>query len=783
MKKVGFLLTLMLFSLLLAGCTETSTPRPTTPAPNSRPDSKVDSALQTILARYETEGIAAIRDYARNYGMLDDMDRVRFGITLTHATAAQDLQRWLETKGAIVTAVYNDQMSVRITFDNLKKAVQSKDFWQELGELKTVKDVRVLVSPPKQESGFTINDLPFIKKAEISAVTPHSLPSLRNPVLKLTGAEEWKTAGYTGKGVKIGIIDSGFKDYRKYLGTVLPTAEQVTLKSFVYGAVEGQDLHGTAVAEIIVGYAPSANYYFTPIEDEIGFAQAVDWLMEQKVNIIHVSMAWGGLWAGDGTGLMNEKLDKARERGILPVVSAGNYAQSHYLKKFQLSTNNFHAFGEGKNFITLTPNDTASWVALRWNENWQQPKTNLDLVVLDSNLQPIGSGRNRQGNGSSKPPTELVAFATKPKQPVYIQVRVIGELPKEDLTFHLFGYNATLEESMPEGSIATPGDAKGALTIGATNWQDESLEKYSSRGPTTDGRFKPELVAPSRITSQVYGGQIFLGTSAAAPQVSGIAALIWSVSAEFKADAVEKYLRRNAKLPEVTPDDQAWGYGQVRLGTVAETRSSVSEMLGAEPSAPTWRDDFSSISGDLPDNIAAYYGKLPDGSSGYFVQTAEQGIINWHTYQSRYLEEFRAEFSVSAPTKPEAGMVYGLVFWQKSQNDYYLLAIADNNFAVLRRQANQWSEIVGWESSAQLVNRPTRLSLEATKGYLRIRVGTSILKSKTLNNVVPGGKLGFAAGIFGNGVSGNPNELKNNQIGFSRPQVIFSNLIVTPLTS
>ena len=55
------------------------------------------------------------------------------------------------------------------------------------------------------------------------------------------------------------------------------------------------------------------------------------------------------------------------------------------------------------------------------------------------------------------------------------------------------------EYAVAKSSILSPGDARGAMTVGAIHYNDYDLGRiadYSSRGPTTDGRIKPDLVAP-----------------------------------------------------------------------------------------------------------------------------------------------------------------------------------------------------------------------------------------------------------------------------------------------
>lgn len=76
-------------------------------------------------------------------------------------------------------------------------------------------------------------------------------------------------------------------------------------------------------------------------------------------------------------------------------------------------------------------------------------------------------------------------------------------------------------------TLGVPADAPDVLTVGGINPFTDAGVSFSSRGPTRDGRLKPELSAPAIVAAaSPKGWTVANGTSFACPLVSGLAACV-----------------------------------------------------------------------------------------------------------------------------------------------------------------------------------------------------------------------------------------------------------------
>lgn len=175
---------------------------------------------------------------------------------------------------------------------------------------------------------------------------------------------------------------------------------------------------------------------------------------------------------------------------------------------------------------------------------------------------------------------------------------------------------------VPE-SINAPGVATGAITVGAasdwsapvgTSRHDDGiwLAAFSSRGPTVDGRTKPDLTAPGvSVTAADAGttsGYVTMsGTSMATPYVAGAVALAVEANPATTPAAIRAALAGTAADRGPAGADNEWGAGLI------DVRAFVDAIAGTSPPRlnpfPAWERRTGSVptngSVDVPITVGA----------------------------------------------------------------------------------------------------------------------------------------------------------------------------------
>lgn len=427
-----------------------------------------------------------------------------------------------------------------------------------------------------------ITNLPsYIKGVDFirSPYTPISLDGVQygenlSEGTNLTGGGLLHSKGILGKDVKIAVIDVGFisLDYSERANEIPPEsiAEE---KDYTGNGLKTGHWHGTVVAEIVHDMAPKSDLYLKKVNDEVALGNAVQDAIRQDIDIIVHSVGWVNTNFGDGSGVIANIAKKATDNGILWVNAAGNAARRHWegVAKDK-DGDGWLEFENGKETLSINVDSTLPIQAfLTWND-WPESDKDFDLYLVNKSGNILNSSRNNQTG--SQPPAEGIQNSAYPDGTYLLKVSVPDNY--HNIGVEIFTFNYQLDPFVERSSVMSPGNVQEVFTVGAINkndWQKGPIEYFSSRGPTSDERTKPDITGPDGVTTYLVG--TFTGTSAAAPYVAGAAGLILSRTPDLEMNQIKKALIENAQDLGEKGVDNVYGEGKMRLfyKTPSATRS------------------------------------------------------------------------------------------------------------------------------------------------------------------------------------------------------------------
>ena len=387
----------------------------------------------------------------------------------------------------------------------------------------------------------------------------------------------WHSAGYKGNGTKIGIIDTGFDGFNPSLPSLPSGVASRCYTSLGRFSTQLRDCmngsnHGTSVTEAIFAIAPNAEYFISNPRSYADLRETVDWMADQGIHVINMSLFWGWVGPGDGTssypGTALNTVDDAVDRGILWANSAGNAAMSNWRGSLVDSDNdgwhNFDGQDECNTFV-VGPHTTRIQARLRWDDSWGDGPTsaNLSLQLFDSSYSPprLVSPFIFVPVSTSRPAKLVdIPVSVSSDKSYCVAVRQHSGSAPNWIQVEVLRHN--LDQYTPAYSIGTPSDSAnpGMLAVGAANWNTpNTIEPFSSHGPTTDGRTKPDIVGADGVFSAVMGAD-FYGTSQASPHVAGLAALVRQKFPNYSPIQIAQFLKGYAAARGRVPNN-TWGYG------------------------------------------------------------------------------------------------------------------------------------------------------------------------------------------------------------------------------
>ncbi|GGJ38156.1 S8 family serine peptidase [Deinococcus roseus] len=549
-KKFFSSLTLITATIILAGCsggtipTQKSLPAPHAPQ-TSQPTTKTLQSQTRWMVEFETQGVGIQRLSVQSFSKL---------------AADQNIQY---QQNYAYSRVFNG-VSVTTTRGNIER----------------------LAALPGVKAVYRVGQISLPKDVPAAAPSPALTTALAQ-----TGADiAQNEMGLSGKGIKVGIIDTGIDidhpDLKDHIivqhdfvgdnygkpGNYVPKPDNIA---------DDCNGHGTHVAGIVgahgtvTGVAPQASlgaYRVFGCEgstyDDIIIA-ALEQAVADKMDVVNMSLGSFGTWAG---GLRSEVFKKAADAGTIVVVSGGNEGKEGPFatgnnaadqntiaavsyEATMLNLNYFTANGVDVGFIKgsasapvpttgtlpLTRTGTATTTNDACSPLPAGSLTGKAVLIRRGTCAFTVKAQNAQAAGAA-------AVVIYNNTAGYISPSVVADIPV-----------VSIEKSAGEALDAKLAAAE-AVTI---TWKSDIKSfpnpvgglpsDFTSYGPTQTLAFKPDVAAPGGQIYSTYplekgGYATESGTSMASPHVAGLIALMLEARPTLKGnlERVRGLLQNNA---------------------------------------------------------------------------------------------------------------------------------------------------------------------------------------------------------------------------------------------
>jgi hypothetical protein len=421
----------------------------------------------------------------------------------------------------------------------------------------------------------------------------------------------WPTAD--GRGITVGVLsnDCGSKtstpDDNDGANEICSQLKPLVLDdtyNYMQSPISKQH-EGLAMMEIINGIAPAASLAFASgCNGIVSFINNLDSLVNHNCKVITDDVFYEDEPAFND-GEISKKIDAiVAANKVVYTTMAGNFSTDIFSFRFLPVSSNGLTFLPDNTVIQSTqdpnfpstiqiPANTDVDIVLQWDDPYNSSENDFDLYVVDLSSPPnlLGESTTIQSPNNQTNACEIahVQWASLQRN-VQLYIARTGNtasnLTPRMKIFVKLGSGDHLNNQNQEKSITGHSACKSAITcgaIGASLSGYSTIEGFSSRGPVeivdlnaaianngnrpiAEKRLKPEVTSIDNVTTQIISS--FIGTSASAPHVAGLAAQLLSLhNTEYpnilmNPDDVKKAIC-NGCIDYGTPGwDPVYGYGR-----------------------------------------------------------------------------------------------------------------------------------------------------------------------------------------------------------------------------
>jgi len=468
--------------------------------------------------------------------------------------------------------------------------------------------------------------------------------------------------------IKIAVIDNGFLGYESGSGQLPASTELIEtydsdlIKKYNLGNPEYHEKmaateHGLQMAEIIWALSgekkEGPKFYLLNGNGITNFRRAVRFAIENRVDIILYSQNRECCGNFDGGGFVNQIVNDATAAGILWVNAAGNYGGRVFNANIVMDEEGLLYFGNRARLrIKSHVDDNPAQIILNYSAAWgsenQGTDKNIDMYLYDPKGNVVAKSELKQvlekeklESGETFLARERINYTFSRQEGEYTlelraksgafsgsdRLRIVVLPQREPLRL---GNNSNpvdavqLLDATPGYEIMVPADNPTVITVGDIN-------NYSAKGPTIDGRQKPDFIMEQSAAS-FSNGNVSSGTSNAAAMFAGIAAVLKAYRPSLSRVDFLDFVKNKARVPKAPSEEKL---KVIPVSSVPDYFSEILKSLNQKlPDAPLMAgqyasgryalglpvaplDAFKMLCGEVPAAHAAFEGM--QGDAEYFV--------------------------------------------------------------------------------------------------------------------------------------------------------------------
>jgi subtilisin family serine protease len=422
------------------------------------------------------------------------------------------------------------------------------------------------------------------------------------------------------------------------------------------GSLDRAKDEGRAMLQIVHDIAPGAELMFHAVSGPEDMAGAIAALADRGADIIVDDVGFvSEPFFQDG--IVARSVDRAVAAGVVYVSAAGNDGDRSYEDEFRNSGRTFtldgiryvaHDFDSGAgvdvfNGFQLNENADLGTLSFQWDEPFGDAASDLDIfIVTDDNLNTLSGSDIAAASTDDNigaDPLELLSFKNSTDTEnfhILIGKRTDSNSEPEHIKYINFGGSGReFEYGHDAATLFGHPNAEGAIAVGAINYHNTPefgdstpqirssssvggipiyLDPEGDRLSSPEIRQKPDLVAPDGINTTFFGTDSILdddsdpnfqGTSAAAPHVAGVAALLLEFaggSGSLTPAQVKQILQDTALDTDIeSGDNEGVGFIQADVALQALESGQIDSLTGkltAETSAIESLADIPTDAGD-----------------------------------------------------------------------------------------------------------------------------------------------------------------------------------------